>query len=139
MSETHSLVDAAIDRVATEEGLAFGAAAMDVMVTVALAMGSALPRELRGVLVAASSRWFGGRRDEGVRLALLAQDCWSFLEAKHGNSTTVVDREDVAVRTLLCVLWDEAPESEEFEMTVDYFVSMVDRFEGVREVVGLVR
>ena len=82
-------------------------------------------------------RWFAPSPVDRP-LAGLAAECWSYLEAKNGNSTTVADREDVAVRTLLCVLWDEVPDAEELDSTLDYFVSLVDQFEGIGDALGLV-
>jgi len=138
MSETYSLVDKEIDRLVAAEDLTVAAAAMFLMVNAAMAMASALPPGLRGALVTASSRWFAEPSPVGHPLAGLAAECWSYLEAKNGNSITVTDREDIAVRTLLCVLWDEAPDAEELNSTLDYFVSLVDQFDGIREALGLV-
>ena len=42
------------------------------------------------------------------------------------------------MRTLLCVLWDEVPDAEELDSTLDYFVSLVDQFEGIGDALGLV-
>lgn len=33
--------------------------------------------------------------------------CWRYLDAKNGNSTTIGDREDHAMRALICVLFDD--------------------------------
>jgi hypothetical protein len=113
------------DAVTTTEGISSTAAAMWVMVVQALAMAAHVPIELRQALVAASARWYT-RDCDPPRLEEWRVASWRFLQAKHGNSTTVIDLSDVAVRALICVLWDDEPSGEDADMSLDYLGSLLD-------------
>lgn len=139
MSETYALVDQEIERLGVTEGLDASAAAMWLAAVSAMAKASALPRALRASLISACSRWFGEPTGAHPPLRQLAADCWAYLETKHGNSSSIVDREDIAIRTLLCVLDDEPPAAADLDMTIDFLVSMLDRFGGLRRVLFDVR
>lgn len=134
MNETYGLVNREVDRLAATEGLATPAAAMWMIVVSAMAMASKLPESLRGALAQACLRWFSSPTLGEASLHQAAAHCWTYLETKHGNSTSIVDREDVAIRTLLCALVDDLPDMDELDMTIDFLVSMLDRFGGLQEV-----
>jgi hypothetical protein len=57
--------------------------------------------------------------------------------AANGSSSVISDREDLAVRALLCVLWDEVPTSDDFEMTLEFFAPLADGFGGIEPALGL--
>jgi hypothetical protein len=62
-----------------------------------------LPRPLQERLEQVNRAW----RADGVDpefLRCVKHECWEFLQAKHGNSTAIVDREDRAVRAMLGLL-----------------------------------
>lgn len=58
-------------------------------------------------LAAARRRWLG---PETADTPLLEHRiaCWKYLDAKHGNSTTIADREDHALRAVIAVLFEAA-------------------------------
>jgi hypothetical protein len=62
-----------------------------------------LPELLRARLELVNTAWGEGRVDPAF-LRTVKIECWEFLDAKHGNSTAIVDREDRAVRAMLCLL-----------------------------------
>ena len=84
-----------------------------------------LPGVGRNALDAAKAFWLDGTgRGEGLLAARV--ECWNFLDAK-GSSTDIRDREDAAMRAVICVLY-AVPESEDFSAeTVRWFAAMFDR------------
>jgi hypothetical protein len=72
-------------------------------------------------LDAASRRWLRGHTQplEPLRVAV-----WTFLDAKHGNSTTIADDEDRAMRALLCCLYDE-PDPNQLDTTLLFALDML--------------
>ncbi len=110
---------------------------MAVMTLGAMAMARELPAALRPALAAASTRWYVGSCDGGS-LETARIDSWRFLEDKNGDSTTIADRVDLAVRSLICVLWDEAPEEEDIASTLDFFATIADRYGDLEPVLGIV-
>lgn len=135
MSLHYSDLRTEVRRVAAATSVTDGVAAMMVMTFGVMAMAREVPHQLRAGLVEACARWFAVQPTGSLEEARV--ECWKFLEAKHGNSTTVADREDMAVRALICVLWDEADEGEELEMGLDYFAQIADRFGGLEPALGL--
>jgi hypothetical protein len=69
-----------------------------------------LPPNLLGRLNEVRSEWDSGNATEDLRSAV-KRECWSFLEGKHGNSSSIVDREDRTIRAMLCLL--ESPGDRE--------------------------
>ncbi|WP_426344819.1 hypothetical protein ACN9MU_15265 [Pseudoduganella sp. R-32] len=66
---------------------------------------------------------------DGTSLEDARISCWRYLNSKHGNSTSIDDKEDAAMRALLCVLY-EKPQSDEFtEESLYWFVDMFDRID----------
>ena len=127
---------AKVRRVAAEQGVTEGPAAMWLMTVAAMAMAADIPVTLRSAMAAGVSRWYAG--DVGqASLESARVACWQFLDAKNGNSTTIDDRVDVAVRTLICVLWDAADEGSELAMGLDFFVGLVNRHGGLEPTLWL--
>ena len=108
-------------------GLTEPQAAMLAIVLEVMALAGYVPEELRRAVVAASTRWFLGVSG-GEALEPMRAECWHYLDRRHGNSTTVADLTDLAVRGLICVLYNDEPELEDIEMTFDYFGALMDRF-----------
>jgi hypothetical protein len=52
--------------------------------------------------------------------------CWTYLEAKHGSSTAIVDREDRLLRALMCVL-EPTGDDEDISTTTEWFDAMMNR------------
>lgn len=61
-----------------------------------------LPSHLRPTVDALVVDWTNGIPDHAT-LALAKAALWAFLEAKHGDTTTIADGEDRAVRAALCL------------------------------------
>src|SRR5690606_36006389 len=122
---TYERLRATTDAVASAERVSEATAALWVMTVEVLQMASLVPFELRPALVGAGQRWYLQSPD-GPKLEPWRVASWQFLEAKHGNSTTVIDRVDVAVRGLICVLWDEEPTGDEVDSTLEYLGSVMD-------------
>ena len=116
----------AVDAVTTVEGVSETAAAMWVMVVEVLALAEFVPADLREALLDAARRWYL-RSSEVPPLESWRVASWRFLQTKHGNSTAVSDRVDIAVRALICVLWDEEPTKDDTDLTLDYLGSLLDR------------
>jgi hypothetical protein len=47
--------------------------------------------------------------------------CWQFLDTKNGNSTTIADREDQAVRLVIGLLFEESKEGDAY-LAVSFMV-----------------
>jgi hypothetical protein len=62
-----------------------------------------LPPGLHARLAQVNAIWAAGSADEEF-LRSVKLECWEFLEDKHGNSTSIVDQEDRAIRAFLCLL-----------------------------------
>lgn len=125
-----------VRRAAALAAVSEGVAAMMVMTFGVMAMAREVPPSLRAALVQGCARWLAGARTNGA-LEEARVECWKFLEAKHGDSTTIADREDIAVRALICVLWDEADEGDDLEMGLDFFAQIASQFGGLEEALGL--
>lgn len=136
MSVHYADLRAEVRRLASLTAVSDGVAAMMVMTLGVMAMARAVPYSLRAALVEACARWFAGVQPNGS-LEEARVECWKFLEAKYGNSTTVEDREDLAIRALICILWDEANEGDDLETGLDFFAQIADRFGGLEAVLGL--
>lgn len=113
-----------------------GTAAMQTMTLGVSAMAPDLPRQLLGELVAAEGRWLTHAVCvPGLENARVA--AWRFLEAKNGNSTMIRDRVDLAVRALICVLWDYPDEGVELEDGLEFFAQLAERYGGLERALGL--
>jgi len=66
-----------------------------------------LPPQLLRRLNQVRSEWDAGNASKDLRSAV-KHECWSFLQGKHGNSYSIVDREDRTIRAMLCLL--ESPD-----------------------------
>ncbi|WP_223619782.1 hypothetical protein [Lysobacter sp. ESA13C] len=84
-----------------------------------------LPEIGRNALNLATAFWLSGEgQAEDLLTARIA--CWNYLDSKH-RSTDIQDREDAAMRAVICVLYAE-PESDDFSVeTVHWFADMFDR------------
>ncbi len=93
-------------------------------------MADDVPAELQEQPVAAERRWLA---PVGPLPALAAGRvaAWQFLDAKNGDSTKIEDRIDLAVRALICVLWDEADEGSEMEDGLEFFALLAERYGGL--------
>ena len=88
-----------------------------------MAMAAHVPDNLRPALQVAVSRWYVGASVatpwEPFRIA-----CWSYLDQSNGDSVTIVDQTDIAVRALICVL-DEELTVDDYDMTTDFFGNLL--------------
>lgn len=125
-----------IRRRANRDAVSEGTAAMAVMMLATMAMAGEIPAELRPALADAQERWISGRIPART-LEVWRVECWKFLESKNGNSTAVVDREDLAIRALICLLWDEADEGGDLDLGLEYFSWIAGQFGGLEEALGL--
>jgi hypothetical protein len=62
-----------------------------------------LPRDLQARLIQVNASWNAGSADDEL-LRSVKLECWAYLKAKHGNSTTVADQEDRAIRAMLALV-----------------------------------
>lgn len=101
---------------------------MQIMTLKTIAMAKDLPDELREDLAAAARRWLTSESPLlSMEVARVA--AWRFLEAKNSGSTTSMERTDVAVRALICVLWDEADEDGDMEDGLESFAQLAEQYE----------
>jgi hypothetical protein len=70
---------------------------------VLLTRSGGLPAELQPRLIQINAAWDADSADAAL-LRSAKLECWAYLKAKHGNSTTIADKEDRAVRAMLCLL-----------------------------------
>ena len=138
MSVQYEDLRSAVRRLALMQGVNDGVAAMFTMMVGVMAMATSIPDSLRSAAVEAGARWFAGL-DKPGSLEPARVACWNFLEAKNGNSTTVADRTDIAVRGLICVLWDQPDEGDDLETGLEFFAQLADRFGGLEDALGLVK
>jgi hypothetical protein len=84
------------------------------------------------VLGTARRVWDGAGPTDSVQLLDSKITCWTYLDEKHGNSTTIADPEDRVLRALLCVL---EPESDSADMSdgVEWFAAMLNGIDPARE------
>lgn len=69
--------------------------------------------------------WLEGK-GQAEDLIVARVNCWNYLDAK-GRSSNILDREDAAMRAVICVLYTE-PDSDDFPAdTVRWFLDMFDR------------
>ncbi|GAB4062458.1 hypothetical protein GCM10028777_02250 [Angustibacter speluncae] len=100
-----------------------------VMCIAVMTMARHIPPPLRPALLRGCARWYADVEDadslESDRVL-----CWHYLDAKNGNSTTINDATDVAVRVLIGVLWDECDEEDvdHFDMGFDFFAGLLARY-----------
>lgn len=104
-----------------------GVAAQHVTTFAAMSMAADPPPSLWPSLVEGVARWLSpGRRAESLEPH--RGKAWKYLKQKNGTSVTIQDDEDVAVRVLICVLWDEADEDPlDVSRSLDFFADMVCR------------
>lgn len=122
---TYERLRLATDAVALSNGISEPSAAMWVMTVEIMKLAESLPHELRQALVDVCQHWYVPSQATASLEAWRVR-CWQFLEAKNGNSSSVVDRSDVAVRGLICVLWDSEPSFEDVDPTLEYLGSLLD-------------
>ncbi len=113
------------DDVSSAEDISESAAALWVMTVKVMQMSGYIPIELRRALFGAVERWYL-RSQDAPKLEPWRVRCWQFLEARHGNSSTVADRVDVAVRGLISVLCDDEMSADEVDDTLGYLGSVLD-------------
>ncbi len=123
------------DERAARANLSDSHAVMQTMTFGVLALMAQLPIELRPAAFAAGTRWLT-LEGEHIRLANFRVQAWQFLDRKNGDSTSIHDHVDVAVRALLCTLWDEETESSVDEM-LEYYSELLSSHEGVAAVLGI--
>lgn len=84
-----------------------------------------LPEVGNDALETAKFFWLKGKGQENS-LTEARIRCWNHLDAK-GRSIEIKDKEDAAMRALLCVLY-ATPDSDDFALeAVHWFVSMLDK------------
>lgn len=84
-----------------------------------------LPKTGRNALSSATAFWLSGQ-GQAEDLLTARIDCWNYLDSKH-RSIDILDREDAAMRAVMCVLYSE-PESDDFSAeAVRWFADMFDR------------
>jgi hypothetical protein len=127
MSTSYERLRLEIEVHARKEVVSEPVAAMTVMLLEVLGMARYFPQSLRSPLVLACQRWLllssPAPLLEPARVA-----AWSFLQEKNGSSTMVKDRVDIAVRLLICILWDAEHAEDDFDMTLGYFADLSDQF-----------
>jgi len=123
--KTHALHKASADR-AQALGLDQGVALMQLMAAGLRAMLDDMPEQLAQAYESARRRWV--EMDSSALLEGWRVSAWNHLGQKNGNSTTIDDAEDIAVRALICVLWDDAVGPDEYGMTADFFTQLMDRY-----------
>lgn len=100
---------------------------MQTMTRRVIAIAKDLPDELLDGVAAAERQWLSNEASvphvEDLRVA-----AWRFLEAKNGNSVTIDDNSDIAVRALICVLWDEADEDGAMEEGLEFFARLEEQY-----------
>ncbi len=86
---------------------------------------SDLPQLGRSALALARRYWTS---DDGVPRVLLEArvQCWEYLDVKNGDSTTIADREDHAMRALICCLYGETQEPGDCFDSVSFFFEMLN-------------
>lgn len=136
MSMTYEALRSAVLRRSAAIGVTPGTAAMQTMTLGVMAMAEDLPANLKEQLVAAERRWLAPVDPLPVLTAGRVA-AWQFLGAKNADSTTIEDRVDIAVRALICVLWDEADEGSEMEDGLEFFAQLAERYGGLEQVLGL--
>lgn len=114
---------------AAREGLAHSDAVMQTMTLGVLAVAGRIPAELRPALFVAGTRWLT-TDPVLVRLEPFRVQAWEFLERKNGDSASVRDQVDVAVRALLCVLWEDET-AQSLDELLAYFTELLGSHEGV--------
>ena len=130
MSVQYEDLRSAVTRLAAARGVSDGTAAMFLMTLGVMAMAGHIPEPLRPAVVEASARWFAALEGPGL-LEPARVACWKYLESKNGNSTAISDKTDIAVRGLICVLWDEADEGDDLETGLEFFAQLVDKYGGL--------
>jgi hypothetical protein len=101
---------------------------MTAMVGLLSAVAAELPPVGADTLRVANGYW---RQSTGHPDDLLEAKiaCWTYLDAKHGSSTAIVDREDRLLRALLCVLEPEGDE-EAMSASAEWFMEMTNQARG---------
>lgn len=90
-----------------------------------------LPETGRKALNSATAFWLRGQ-GQAEDLLTARIDCWNHLDFKH-RSTDILDREDAAMRAVMCVLYAE-PKSDDFSAeAVRWFADMFDRIDDYSE------
>lgn len=90
-----------------------------------------LPETGRNALNLATAFWLSGQ-GQAEDLLTARIDCWNYLDSKH-RSTDILDREDAAMRAVMCVLYAE-PEPDDFSAeAVRWFADMFDRIDDYSE------
>ncbi len=135
MSVTYEGLRGAVLRTAAAEAIPVATAAMRTMTFGTMAMAQDLPPVLHPALVAAMERWLGGA-GEGPELTEHCVAAWVFNETKNGNSTTIADQTDIAVRALICILWEEALVDDQSWDTLEFFTSLAERYGGLERILG---
>lgn len=136
MTVTHERLSELAKQFEARTGSSEGSATLRVMAIVVMAMAGEIPESLQSAFMSATQRWYAGQSTLGS-LQSASVACWEYLEAKNGSSTEINDRSDIAVRALICVLWDEEPDDDDLQMTLDFFAPLADRFGGIAEVLGV--
>jgi len=93
---------------------------MSVLTTALDLVRDDLPGVGRSALSMAEGRWLKG---EPGNLTASRIACWEYLQARNGNSTAIADREDFAMRALICVLYEDEDQSDIGE-TVGFALDM---------------
>jgi hypothetical protein len=82
-----------------------------------------LPPELHSRLIEVNAAWEEGNADKELLMSVKLE-CWAYLQAKSGNSTTVADKEDRAIRAMLCLV-EPAGDREAASETADWTEEML--------------
>jgi hypothetical protein len=82
-----------------------------------------LPPAIAAKIHEVHAGWAAGVVQEDFLLQV-KRECWAFLQAKHGNSVTIQDREDRAVRAALSLL-DPSGDEEAADGVADWVDQML--------------
>jgi hypothetical protein len=132
---SRTAVDRSIKRHTSTHGIEPGEAAMVVMTVSVMAVAHALPDHLEPALLLACRRWCLLDPEAGP-LEPSRIEGWEYLDSKYGNSTTIADPTDRAVRALICVLHDDQPSDDDLSDTLDFFIEMADGLPGLSQLFG---
>lgn len=126
---TYRSLRAAIEDTAVRRALTVEEASMKVMTQIVLNMAPNIPHELLPAMESASRRWGGtgtGTRPSELEEARVR--AWKFLKARNGTSVLVKDAVDVAVRALICVLYDSVHEDGDLVDTMEFLADLIDQY-----------
>lgn len=136
VSVTYESLRAALEEQACAAGSALPVAAQHAMLRAASAMAGDLPAQLLPDLAAAQRRWSGPAPDQ-PSLEPARVRSWQHLDTEGAGSAMPEARSHLAVRALICVLWDVAPDGPDLEETLEWFAVLAQQYGGLEHTLGV--